>query len=146
MKKYIIFSLVVAVSIVTTSCNTGPKTIDYSNDGCHYCKMTIVDKIHGAEIVTEKGKVLKFDAAECMFNYAQDNAGTEEGNFYTNYYENPTDLMLASEATFLVNPAIPSPMGANLTAFNDKNEAEKIRANKGGTLYNWEELKNYLKK
>jgi copper chaperone NosL len=31
--------------------------------------MTIVDKVHAAEIVTKKGKVCKFDATECMINY-----------------------------------------------------------------------------
>ena len=31
--------------------------------------MTIVDKVHAAEIVTQKGKVYKFDATECMINF-----------------------------------------------------------------------------
>jgi copper chaperone NosL len=81
-----------------------------------------------------------------MVNYALDNPSVEGGNFYTNYYESPTDLIHTSDATFLISQSIPSPMGANLTAFNDKNVAEKIRADKGGTLYTWDTLKKNLKK
>lgn len=143
MKNVIIVFL---LAVFFISCNTGPKSIDYGNDGCHYCKMTIVDKIHGAEIVTNKGKVFKFDATECMLNYLQDNPDTEVGNFYTNHYENPTNLIPTSEATFLISKALPSPMGANITAFENKIDAEKIQADKNGTLYTWDELKLELNK
>ena len=47
--------------LLLNGCSKGPKPIDYGNDGCHFCKMTIVDKIHGSELITEKGKVFKFD-------------------------------------------------------------------------------------
>lgn len=143
MKNVIIVFL---LAVFFTSCNTGSKPIDYGNDGCHYCKMTIVDKIHGAEIVTNKGKVFKFDATECMLNYLQDNPDTEVGNFYTNHYENPTDLIAVTEATFLISEALPSPMNGNITAFKERNTAEKVRAEKDGTLYTWEELKQHQKK
>ena len=37
-------------------------------------------------------------------------------------------------------------MGANLTAFKTRVSAEKVQSEKGGNLYNWEELKIHLKK
>ncbi len=55
--------------LIVTNCSVSPKAIDYGNDGCHFCKMTIVDKLHAAEVVTNKGKVYKFDATECMINF-----------------------------------------------------------------------------
>ena len=137
MKKHFIIPFAFVLAVFLTSCNTGPKPIDYGNDGCHYCKMTIVDKIHGAEIVTKKGKVFKFDATECMLHYAQDNLDTEIENFYTNHYENPTDLLLASEAMFLISEALPSPMNGNITAFSTKNTAEKVQTELDGILYAW---------
>lgn len=146
MKNNLRISLLALLAVFTTSCNTGPQAIDYGNDGCHYCKMTIVDKIHGAEFVTEKGKVYKFDATECMLNYAQDAPIIDTGIHYTNYYESPTILIPSSEAAYLISQELPSPMGANLTAFKDKSTAEKIQLDLGGTLYNWDELKSFLNK
>ena len=138
-----IFSITVLVLVL--SCSTGPQEIDYGNDGCHFCKMTIVDKIHGAELVTDKGKVFKFDAAECMVNYINDEKELQLGNTYTNFYEAPTELITTQEATFLISKNLPSPMGANLTAFKNKANAEKLKAEKGGELFTWEELKTHLK-
>ena len=140
------FLLLFTISFIITSCNTGPKPIDYGNDGCHYCKMTIVDKIHGAELVTEKGKVFKFDASECMVHYIQDNSVAEAGNFYTNYYESPSELINVQKATFLISQAIPSPMNANITAFKDYASAAKIQTENDGTLYTWDALKKHLRK
>ena len=50
---------IVVLLLIFTSCNVGPQAINYGSDGCHFCKMTIVDKVHAAEIVTKKGKVYK---------------------------------------------------------------------------------------
>ncbi len=146
MKNRMKISLLALLVVLAVSCNTEPQAIDYGNDGCHFCKMTIVDKIHGAEFVTEKGKVYKFDATECMLNYTQDTPNSDTGVYYTNYYESPTELIPSSEATYLISKELPSPMGANLTAFKEKSTAEKIQSDLGGNLYNWEELKSYLNK
>jgi copper chaperone NosL len=140
-----LFFAVVSIQIFT-SCNTGPKPIDYGNDGCHYCKMTIVDKIHGAELVTNTGKIFKFDATECVINYMADDKELETGAILTNYYESPTAFITTEEATFLISEKLPSPMGANLTAFKTKASAEEIRLEKGGTLYTWNDLKALLNK
>jgi copper chaperone NosL len=126
------------------SCSNSPKPIAYGDDGCHYCKMTIVDKIHGAELISDKGKVFKFDATECMLNYVADGNVEEVGSFLTNHYESPTALISATEATFLISENLPSPMGAYLTAFESSVEAKKVQAEKGGELYNWEALKMLL--
>jgi copper chaperone NosL len=137
--------MVLAMFLIN-SCATGPQTIDYGNDGCHFCKMTIVEKIHGSELITDKGKVFKFDATECMLNYINDNKELPVSNLLTNYYEVPTEFIAVEEAVFLISEKLPSPMGANLTAFKTRVSAEKVQSEKGGNLYNWEELKIHLKK
>lgn len=146
MKLLIRTSILLVVLLTISSCNTGPQSIDYGNDGCHFCKMTIVDKIHASELITDKGKVMKFDATECMLNFISENKELPIGSLLTNYYEAPTEFITAQEATFLISKNLPSPMGANLTAFKTKKSAEKILAEKGGKLYTWEELKTHLKK
>ena len=141
LKHYLIITLL----LLFYSCNVSPKPIDYGNDGCHFCKMTIVDKVHAAEIVTNKGKVYKFDATECMVNFMED-FDTSEIKFYlSNNYSEPEVLTDATKATFLISKNIPSPMGAFLSAFKNKEDARKMQSEQSGTLYTWDELLVHLK-
>ncbi|WP_370478940.1 nitrous oxide reductase accessory protein NosL [Tamlana flava] len=122
-------------------CSVKPNPIDYGNDSCHFCKMTIVDKVHGAELVTNKGKTYKFDASECMINFMNQFEDSLEIKLYlTNHYKEPEILIDATNATFLISEKVPSPMGAFLTAFKNKVDAEKTQSEKGGILFSWEEL------
>ena len=134
-----------ALLLFLFSCNVAPQAIDYGQDGCHFCKMTIVDKVHAAEMVTKKGKVYKFDATECMVNFMNDFDASEVELYLSNNYTEPEALIDASKATFLISQNVPSPMGAFLTAFKSKEDAQKVQAEKGGTLYTWEELRIQLK-
>lgn len=108
--------------------------------------MTIVDKVHAAEIVTKKGKIFKFDATECMVNFMKEFEVSEIKFYLTNQYLEPEILINATKATFLISRNIPSPMGAFITAFEKKADAEKTRTEKEGTLYTWNELINHLNK
>ena len=135
----------VALVLILTSCNVGPEAIDYGNDGCNFCKMTIVDKVHASEIVTKKGKVFKFDATECMINFMKDFDTSEIELYLSNNYTEPEVLIDATKATFLISENIPSPMGAFLSAFKNKTDAEKFQKEKGGKLYTWETLLAHLK-
>lgn len=121
-------------------CNVSPQAIDYGNDGCYYCKMTIVDKIHAAEIVTNKGKVYKFDAAECMLHFMEDFDESQIKLYLTNSFTEPETLIDATKATYIISKNIPSPMGAYLSAFKNEADAKKIQSEKGGELYTWQSL------
>ena len=134
----------VALLLVFTSCNVRPQAINYGSDGCHFCKMTIVDKVHAAEIVTNKGKVYKFDASECMIHFMKEFDNAEIKLYLSNNYTEPEALIDATKATFLISKNIPSPMGAFLSAFKTENEAQKFQTEKGGTLYSWNQLLEHL--
>lgn len=140
LKHYSIYALL----LLFFGCNVSPQAIDYGNDGCYYCKMTIVDKVHAAEIVTKKAKVYTFDATECMLNFMKEFETSEIALYLSNDYSEPEALIDATKATFLISENIPSPMGAYLSAFKNKTEAEKIQATKGGKLYTWDELLTHL--
>ena len=135
---------IATIMLFLMSCNVSPKAIDYGNDGCHYCKMTIVDKVHAAEIVTKKGKVYKFDATECMINFMSDFDTSEIELNLSNNFTVPEALIDANKATFLISKNIPSPMGAFLSAFKDKSDAEKAQMENEGVLYTWDELLIHL--
>lgn len=132
--------LAILFMIMLVSCNVSPKPIDYGNDGCHFCKMTIVDKLHAAEIVTKKGKVYKFDATECMINFMDEFDTSEIELYLSNNYTEPGELIDATKATFLISKNVPSPMGAFLSAFKEEADAKHVLSEKDGTLYTWQEL------
>ncbi|MCL6296195.1 nitrous oxide reductase accessory protein NosL [Jejuia spongiicola] len=141
LKHYTLLGLL----ILLFSCSISPKKIDYGNDGCHFCKMTIVDKLHAAEVITKKGKVYKFDATECMINFMDEFDTTQIALYLSNNYSEPEALIDSKQAIFLISKNIPSPMGAYLSAFKEKVEAEKVKAKKSGTLYTWDELLAHFK-
>lgn len=143
MKTYKIIWFVI-FSVLATGCSIKPEPINYGQDGCYYCKMTIVDKIHGAEVVTNKGKIYKFDAAECMINYLADTNSAEIKLFLTNHHESPESLIDATSATYLISENLPSPMGAFLTAFKNKEQAAKLQQELGGKLYDWESVTQHI--
>ncbi|MBL4709719.1 MAG: nitrous oxide reductase accessory protein NosL [Flavobacteriales bacterium] len=145
MKALKIFILIGTFQMLS-SCKIGPQEIDYGNDACSFCQMTIVDKIHAAEIVTRKGKVYKFDASECMVNFRNDFDIAEIELYLTNIYTEPRTLVDATQATFLRSEKLPSPMGAFLTGFKNQEDAVNVQFEKEGTLYNWDELLEHLNK
>lgn len=138
MKKLSVLLLFV---LTLGSCSMEKQPIVYGEDNCDFCKMTIVDQIHGAEIVTDKGKVYKFDALECMLNFESEMSKEKVGQFYTNHFLSPGKLIRAESASFLISENIPSPMGEFITAFPSQEEAEKVQAEKDGEVYNWEGIK-----
>jgi copper chaperone NosL len=137
---------IIALLLLFFSCNVSPQAIDYGNDGCHFCKMTIVDKVHAAEIVTKKGKVYTFDATECMVNFLNEFDKANVALYLSNDYLKPESLIDATQATFLISKNIPSPMGAFLSAFKTQDAARNIQKEKGGELYTWDELVLFLNK
>jgi copper chaperone NosL len=133
------------VLLATLNCSNAPQPINYGQDGCHFCKMTIVDKLHAAQFVTHKGKSYTFDATECMINFLKEFGTSKVKLYLTTNYSNPEELIDATGATFLISKNIPSPMGAFISGFKNKEDAIKIQSDQGGDLYAWNALLELLK-
>lgn len=97
-------------------------------------------------MVTAKGKAFKFDAIECMINYTNQRDANEFALFLVNDYLTPGALIDATTSTYLISPNIPSPMGAFLSAFESQAQAQATQAKQGGDLYDWNEIRQQLKK
>ena len=134
-----------ALFTMVISCNVKPQEINFGEDTCHYCSMTIVDRQHASQLVTDKGKAYKFDAIECMINHISENT-TPIALYLVTDYTHPEALLDAKKATFIISSNIPSPMKANLSALESKAEAEALQATKGGELYTWQALLTHLNK
>ncbi|WP_456403023.1 nitrous oxide reductase accessory protein NosL [Persephonella sp.] len=124
----------------------GPVPIEYGIDKCSYCSMTIMDDRYGSELVTEKGKVYKFDSVECLAGYYLKNKDKIKikGMYVTDFVSKK--LINIRDAYFLHSKNLPSPMGLNLSAFSSKDELEKVRSKYGGEILNWENILNLVEK
>jgi len=128
--------------ILACSCSVKERPVSYGSDECAYCKMTIMDHRYGAELVTQKGKVFTFDAAECLIEYLYHHEDLVQSASYllVTSYSEPDVLIDALSATFLVSKEMPSPMGAYLTSFSSRDVAEEYQDKNSGVLYTWDEL------
>ena len=61
MKQYLMGLVALFLAV---SCSPEAQPINYGSDQCDFCRMTIVDKAHAAEVVTKKGRAYKFDSGE----------------------------------------------------------------------------------
>ncbi len=146
MKNYnkTIISLISLILLI--ACSSEPQAIEYGKDNCQFCGMTITDNKHASELVTTKGKTFKYDSIECMIRYANRNTEQEYSYQLIANYSNPGVLVDALSGTYLISKKLSSPMGAFLTGFASKEEAEIVLAEKGGVLYNWDGIQTHINK
>jgi copper chaperone NosL len=138
---YRLIAISVLVSLMV-SCSTGPEPIAYGHDGCAYCEMTIMDQRYGTELVTDKGKIFKFDSVECLVRYLKEGEAdhSKVKLILLTPFTHPEMLEDANDSYILHSQGMPSPMGMFLTAFKDEATAQKFRQEKGGKIYSWKEL------
>ena len=127
--------------ILATACSQEPAVIHYGSDECAHCKMMITDEQFASQIVTDKGKALKFDAIECMAVYQRENADELQGAIrYVSDYNQPGNWLKAKEAQFVKSEVVNSPMGESLLAFPSQEEAKKHITERPGQLLGWSEV------
>jgi copper chaperone NosL len=141
MEKYAVMILIsVGMMLFTASCNSGPRPINYGAEACDFCRMTIVDKQHAAQIVTKTGKAFKYDAIECMLNDLREWEHPEVRHYLVADYANPGELTNALDAAYLRSQEIPSPMGEFLTAFESEDKRNETAQDVSGTALDWNTL------
>ena len=130
-----------SICIIMLSCEVKPQEISYGHDACHFCQMTIVDSQHSAQLVTTKGKAFKYDAIECMLNDLQHWEQAPVELYLVADYAQPRLLIDATKAHYLISDAIPSPMGAFLSAFEKVKDREQTLTKHGGEAHDWQSLR-----
>ncbi len=135
------YTLLFLAIVLIAACEISPVAIDYNEDQCHACKMMIADTRFGAELITKKGKVYKFDAAECMVRELNQKGQDFYELVLVTDFKQPKKLIDARAASFLISKQLPSPMGADLSAYASEAMAKAAVAEKGGQVFSWEQLK-----
>ena len=124
------------------ACSIEPEPLIYGKDQCHSCKMTLMDKKFGAELVTTKGKVYKFDDINCLFNFYNEGSVNKE-DFRLKLvvdFSRPEKLIDAEKAVYLKSGEIKSPMASQVAAF--ETTQTNLAAEWNATEYEWGELQN----
>ena len=138
-------TIIVLFMAIISGCQPKVEEINYHEDECHHCKMIISDSKFGAELVTKKGKVYKYDSAECMLRVLSSTSPEQYAYMLVTDYQTPGNLVDASSAHYIISENLPSPMGANLTSFDDEKSAAEMLKSKGGKVYNFSEVLEYIK-
>ena len=139
--KNVLVILLMAVTL--TSCTTEPEPINFGKDICEHCKMVISDEKFGGELITEKGKIYKFDSAECLVDYKKENSSKLDGEktqFLVINFAKPGDFIPAKESFYLNDKYYQSPMGANIVPFETRMLAENNTMSPDAKVLTWEEL------
>lgn len=131
---------------MTMACSPEPHAIRYGEEACQYCSMSIVDQRFGCEIVTNKNKVYKFDAVECMIHYVEEGNLSQEdiALVLTNSFDNPGALQDAKNCYFLYSKSLPSPMGMYINPFTKNEQAMAMQQKHEGKVFSWNELPELL--
>lgn len=140
--RRIFFVMVIPLVTLLASCSKGYKPIDYGSDGCAHCKMTIMDARYAAELVTEKGKVYKFDDILCLRQYITGNDIDEQSVllFVEKYSAIRNDITDAKEALYIQHEYFSSPMNGDYAAFADTEEAKSYADSLQVTVLDWSNI------
>ena len=115
-----------ALLLFFLGCTPKPEPIQFGKDLCHFCSMKIMDQRYGAELITSKGRVYKFDSIECLLAFSSEKKVKVHSRWVVDF-GNPGQLIPWEKALFLHTPRLPSPMGLNVAAFS---EEEKLKTTK----------------
>ncbi len=140
---FVLFIIVFLIS----SCAQKTEEIKFNSDECAYCTMPIGDNRFASEIISDEGKVYKFDSIECLtgFAIAKNYVGDNSQTFYVMDFLKPGNFLKARKSFFSANKKFSSPMGLNVQAFATETERDMFLKQNGGTKISWIDVVNMVK-
>jgi copper chaperone NosL len=138
---------VILLAAFTYGCTVEPEPLVYGTDVCYTCKMTLMDEKFGAEIVTKKGKVFKFDDVNCMlgFYHADFDEQGKIAHLLVVNFAKPTTLIDATNSWYLKSELIRSPMASGIAAFATEEEYSRYKKEWKAILMSWGETNTQFK-
>lgn len=118
-----------------------PEPIVLDEDACAYCRMAISQREFAAELVTRQGRVETFDDAGCLAAWLRAHGRPEGAAVFVADYRSG-EWLPAEAATFVVSPALPTPMRSGLGAFAGPAAAAAAAAELGGETAGWEQVRS----
>ena len=129
------------ITLILTSCTIEPQPIKMG-DTCAFCIMGVADNRFGAELITKKGKIYKFDDAHCLLEFMKANTVPKEEQKSILFvdFEAPHGFLEAENAFLLKSVDLRSPMGSNIAAFKTLAQLKESQAKLGGDKVEWVSL------
>jgi copper chaperone NosL len=126
----------------SSGCSSLPQPLQLGKDQCYSCKMTISDQRFGAEVVTTKFKIYKFDDTHCLLEFNRSGVvqPKEIKAIYLTNFNTPYQLMAAEKSLLLKSDQLRSPMNGNVAAFENEEDLKKAQQTFPGKVVSWKEL------
>jgi copper chaperone NosL len=124
----------VLVMFFLSSCSQSPQAIKINKDNCSFCEMTIADLKFGVELMTDKGKVYKFDDLSCMNSFVKEQKEMKGKHLFAADYLHPEVLMPLEGMSVIRGGSVSSPMGGNMATFKSLDTAKIYAAKLGAEL------------
>lgn len=136
-----VMSLFIAIALM--SCEPHTQPVQLGKDECAHCRMKLTEKAFAAELVTQKGKVYKFDDISCAAGFIKgDKIAYEEifGLYFADYTQ-PEIWLHADSCVLFFSPEFRSPMNGNVAAFQHEKGINDLPFASSGNTLSW---KQYL--
>lgn len=139
--------LLAFTTLLLIGCSKEPKPISYGEDECEFCKMLVMDKRYGSEMVTAKGKIYFFDSIECLVGYIDNLKMTKDDyhSLWVSNYADPGNIIDAEKAVYLKNDSLRSPMGLNVLAVKSDVQLQPILKEYSGKKLGFNDLFNLVR-
>ncbi|VXD18291.1 nitrous oxide reductase accessory protein NosL [Marinoscillum sp. 108] len=116
------------------------QSVNIDQDLCKHCGMLIRDRSFVALAVDADHRTQTFDAIECLVNYLKVHDEASFSQLLVTDYSRSNGWIEAKDAFYIKSSAIPSPMGAYLSAYSNLQEVQNIQTQMGGDIFTWTEL------
>ena len=131
------------VALLAAACQrgAGPRPLIVGEDSCDFCKMAISDTRYGGEVRTATGRIVTFDAVECLAGYLAAAGDTTQftGVWVADF--NGAGMVPAAEARYLMGGSLHSPMGRQVTSFAPSTSPSELAAKYGGEVLTWDQVR-----
>jgi copper chaperone NosL len=104
--------------------------------------MTITSDKFFTECTTTKGRLYKFDDMSCMVAFVKDNKNIPYAQYYVVDFLNPQHFIKTDQAVLLQHESFKSPMGGNIAAFKNADEASTYSNQPNTNQLVWSDLLN----
>lgn len=129
-RRFVAHGLAVGAALAFPAAFADPRELKPGVDACPFCNMPVIDGRFAAQGVTEGGRVLTYDAIECLLDHEAGH-GPPPPTLRERWLSDrvasgrTTVAWLAADAAVLLHhPRLRTPMGGGLAAFATAAEAQ----------------------
>ncbi|MDZ7706847.1 MAG: hypothetical protein U5J97_02930 [Trueperaceae bacterium] len=133
-RRFLTRGLAACAALTLPAAFADPRELNVGVDACPYCNMPVIDGRFAAQGVSEGGRVLTYDAIECLLDHEAGHGppppALRERWLSDRVASGRTSVawLAADAAVLLHHPRLRTPMGGGLAAFATASEAQTFGA------------------